>query len=108
MGVIGNDHYGLGIGVVELIFELTRGIKRIDVGDRETSLKRAKEGDRKLHQIRHHQGKLIARPQAQLQLQKRRKILAQCPQFRVSQLAAHIDKGSLRAILRHRVIEELN
>lgn len=55
MGKVRNNNYRHRTAVVELVFQLARGVKRVDVDDNHPGTQDAEQRHRVLQQVRHHQ-----------------------------------------------------
>ena len=66
------DHDRLGAGVLELVLELARRVERIDVDDDVAGAQHARERDRVLHHVRHHDRDARARARGPATAARRR------------------------------------
>jgi len=71
---VGQDHDRLCAGILELVFEFTCLVQRIDVDDDHAGAQGAERDDRMLQQVWQHDGNAAAARQVQVMLQKSREI----------------------------------
>ena len=99
------NNNGFRAGVLELMFQLTRRIKRIAINHHATGTQRTEHAHGILQDIRHHQRHAVALLQLEHCLQIRRKVTGQGIEFAVGQLRPHVDESHAIAIMRHAVLE---
>jgi GAF domain-containing protein len=94
-------------GILELMFELARGIQRVGVHHHQTRPQYAEQRNRVLQNVRHHQGNAIARRQARFALQPGRERAAQLIELGKTQRCAHIRIGGQIAVGGADLVEHL-
>ena len=107
VGAVLQDDDGLGSGILQLVLQLAGGIERVAVDRRVAGAEDAKQRNRVLQQVGHHQ----RHPGSGLQLQPALQIgaeVARLPVQRgISDRVAHIDIGRKRAEAGHALVEDL-
>ena len=107
VGAVLQDHDGLGSGILQLVLQLAGGIERVAVDGRVTGAEDAKQRNRVLQQVGHHE----RHPGSGLQLQSALQIgaeVARLPfQLGIADRVPHIDKGRKRAEAGHALVEDL-
>ena len=102
------DNNGLGAGILQLVLQLAGGIERVAVDGRVTGAEDAKQRNRVLQQIGHHE----RHPGSGLQFQSALQIgaeVARLPfQLGISDHVAQIDIGRERAEACHALVEDLS
>ena len=92
MGEVFDDDDGFGAGVLELVFQLPRGVERVDVHHHIAGAQDGGHGHRVLRHVGHHDGHAVAFLQAQ-RLQIGRKRLALPVHMGERDVLAHIGVG---------------
>ncbi|CAH0321456.1 hypothetical protein SRABI106_04386 [Rahnella aquatilis] len=90
------------------MLEFTRRIQRIDVDYHHAGAQYAKQGNRVLQQIRHHQGNAVALPEPKLILQIGGVSTAALFELAVSHHLAHVDKCRIVSVTQRSIFKHLD
>ncbi len=101
------DDDASGPGVLELMLELARGVKRIYVDDDQSGAKDTAHCDRVLQNVRQHDGDAFAAHEAEILLQITRKLHRHFIELAVAQGLAHIGIGGAVGPVIERGFEQL-
>ncbi len=88
-----DDDDDLGAGILQLMFELARGVQRVGVDDHHARAQHAEERDRVLQDIGHHQGDPIALDQPGFVLQPGGECTAELIELGKAQGGAHVGES---------------
>ena len=107
MGKVLDDEDRLGAGILELVFEFTRGIERIDVDQHHAGPHDGHGGNRILQDVGHHHRHAVTTLQADL-LQIDGQRLAGLVEFGKRHVAAHHGEGRAVGKLRERLLQQVH
>ncbi|MOA00373.1 hypothetical protein D3C78_1197320 [compost metagenome] len=108
VGEVGDDHDGAGTAVVQLVLQFTRRIQWVNVDHHHAGSQNAKQCDRILQQIRHHQGNAVTLLQTQFILQVSGKSATTLFQLAVGHHLAHVHKSGLIRVTLNRIFKHFD
>lgn len=108
MSKVGDDDDGLGAGVLELMFQLARGVERVDVDHYHAGTQDAEHRDGVLQQVGHHHGDPVTLTELELVLQVGGKGAGLLFKATVGNGLPHVDEGRLVGKFSHRLFKHLD